>query len=339
MRSVAIIQVGNFDPDRHDRGHPFVGALERAFLDCGFAVLVEHGVPQRLLQDVYGVMQELFRYPDAHLKARYWHPAVAAQRGYAPYLLENAAGASMPDLKRFWMCATDESTCPNLWPARESPRFQPVMQELMAHLLPLAMRILAAVELFTGLHGAFRDAASGVGHYLRPLHYPAGVPVGEWRSAPHTDLGILTLLVAAITRAVDESIGGTISRQFTGLQVTDRSGQLVRVEEEPGSIVVNVCDQMVALARYHGYAQLISTVHGVTVTEEAAEADRYSIPLFVQMRDDVAITDDDGTPTTGGQYLARRLSAISNGVLAPLEERVRVVRALQGLADQGLTFH
>src|SRR5690606_42102467 len=62
---------------------------------------LNHGIPQSLIDDAYGVFQGFFALPD-ETKKQYHVPGSGGARGYTPFGVETAKGAKHFDLKEFW---------------------------------------------------------------------------------------------------------------------------------------------------------------------------------------------------------------------------------------------
>ena len=147
-------------------------------------------------------------------------------------------------------------------------------------------------EIRNGFSVPLPDMLSGSErNLLRIIHYPAltgDEEAGAIRAAAHEDINLITLLVAGTE---------------PGLQVLDLNGSWHDVECDPGTIVVNTGDMLQMVSdRYFP-----STTHQVINPGGAiSNGPRYSMPLFLHPRDDVALSDAH----TAGSYLEERLSEI-----------------------------
>ncbi len=126
---------------------------------------------------------------------------------------------------------------------------------------------------------------------MRILHYP---PLTEHyehdaiRAAPHEDINLITLLPAATT---------------PGLEVKDLQGNWHAVTCDAGNIVVNVGDMLQLCTDFY----YRSTTHRVVNPAGKDKlTSRYSMPLFLHPRPEVALTQE----RTADEYLRERLREI-----------------------------
>ena len=125
---------------------------------------------------------------------------------------------------------------------------------------------------------------------LRILHYPPVAKddrVAAIRAAAHEDINLITLLVAG---------------SQPGLQAKDTQGQWHEVPCDPGMITINNGD-MLALASDNYFP---STTHRVVNPDENSNQSRYSMPMFLHPRPDVALKPD----FSADQFLQERLKQI-----------------------------
>jgi isopenicillin N synthase-like dioxygenase len=154
--------------------------------------------------------------------------------------------------------------------------------------------VLTVIELSLGYApGTLTEMTRDGETLMRILHYPpvVGTPKAV-RSGAHTDIDLITLLVAGTE---------------PGLEVQTREGEWVAVEEAPGSVVLNAGDMLEMFSNW----ELPSTTHRVVNPPVNTNISRYSWPFFVHPRGEVVVHPETGF--TAGQYLRRRLYEI--GVL------------------------
>lgn len=264
--------------------------LGRAFQDIGFAVLTNHPIPRELRDRMYAITKQLFAHSDEVL-GKYRREELHQQVGFIPQCgADLARNGTFRDLKRYWHVRRPHpATEPyNVWP-EEVPEFQCVTQEMYEALDVLAGRLLSALDVFLGYpSGTLPGMVENGNTLLRVLHYPAldcSAPLEGERTYEHEDINLITLLVAATA---------------SGLEIKNRSGDWVSVDEEPGSIVVNVGDMLQLLTKW----ELLSSSHRVVNLPK----ERYSLPFFVHPRPEVILTPENGY--TAGDYLAKRIRQI-----------------------------
>jgi len=279
-----------------------------SFRRTGFALVEGHGIPGPVIDAASAAAKAFFALPD-DVKRRYHLPGGAGQRGYTPFGIETAKGATQSDLKEFWHVGRDlpeghrlqPVMAPNIWPDDVLPAFHPALQALFAAFETAGQRVLKAIAVHLGqpadfFEGPVRDGNS----ILRLLHYPpvlADAPeTSAIRAGAHEDINVITLLLGA---------------EEAGLELLSRQGEWLSVPAPPGSLVVNVGDM---LARQTG-GQLPSTTHRVVnPTPERQHLPRYSMPYFLHFRPDWLIEpfvpNPDMPPIAANEYLLQRLAEI-----------------------------
>ena len=124
---------------------------------------------------------------------------------------------------------------------------------------------------------------------LRVIHYPpinnSELKEGEVRAAEHTDINLITILIAE-----------------PGLQVRDSNGMWQNVKVEKNTIVVNIGDMLQEASK--GFYK--STPHRVINPEKGFNRSRFSMPLFIHPRDNVKLSERFNAK----QYLEKRLQEI-----------------------------
>jgi len=297
--------------DQADRD-AFVTELGTAYREWGFAGIRGHGIRQSLIDDAYAVFAEFFALPES-AKRRYHVAGGGGARGYTPFGVETAKGATYSDLKEFWHIGREiprDSKYagvmpPNLWP-EEVPRFRQVGYDLYQALDQLGSQVLGALALDIGLpEDYFVDKTDNGNSILRPIHYPpiTTPDIPNVRAGAHEDINLITLLVGA---------------SAAGLEVLSRKGEWVPFTADADTIVVNIGDMLQRMTN-HVYP---STTHRVVNPPgELARQPRYSTPFFLHLNPDVVIdvlpstiTADNPSrypePITAHAYLEQRLREI-----------------------------
>ncbi len=259
-------------------------AFTRSLHETGFAVLKGHPIAAERIDAAYAAWGKFFASDDKDgFRAE---PGGAS--GYFPFRTENAKGAKHKDLKEFFQ----------VYPGTALPAVSAeITEELYADLMAIGATLLAwldehaPAEVRRGfsepLTSMLRDSKECM---LRVIHYPAlehvVVEEGAVRAAAHEDINLITLLLAG---------------SAPGLEAQDQSGRWHAVPCDRGMIVVNAGD-MLALASGGAFP---STTHRVVNPENGGGA-RFSMPMFVHPRPEVALSAD----RTAGQYLHERLVEI-----------------------------
>jgi isopenicillin N synthase-like dioxygenase len=279
--------------------------LGDSFRRTGFAVIEGHGIPAGVIDAAWSTARSFFALPE-DVKRSYFVEGGAGQRGYTPFGIETAKGATQSDLKEFWHVARDLPTghrfadimAPNIWPDNTVPAFRPAMQALFSALEGAGRRVLRAIAVHLDQPADFFESPVADGNsILRLLHYP---PVegaaAAVRAGAHEDINVITLLLGA---------------EEAGLQLLSRNGEWLEVPAPDGCLVVNVGDM---LQRQTG-GLLPSTTHRVVnPAPERSHIPRYSMPFFLHYRPDWLIEpfveQRDMPAITANDFLLQRLAEI-----------------------------
>jgi len=271
----------------------------------GFVILKDHGVDKALLARAYALAADFFHRPPAEKQA--YIVGGDGQRGYTPFGREHAKDCALPDLKEFWHVGREaagesvEGFAPNVWPDAPSG-FRETFLALYDALEWAGHVMLEALTEPLGLDpDYFRDLAVGGDSILRILHYPPvpdDAPAGSLRAAPHEDINLITLLVAA---------------NGAGLELLDRQGRWLPVETAPENIIVDAGDMLARITN----DVIPATTHRV-VNPDGPNESRYSMPFFLHPRPDAVLSciescRGDGakhSDITAGAFLRRRLEEI-----------------------------
>lgn len=258
----------------------------RSLRETGFAVLTHHGINADRIEQIYSSWAEFFAQEES-VKAAF---VQEGQRGFFPYLSENAKGAAQKDLKEFYQ----------VYPDADVPTAQEdVTRQTYRELADLGSRLLdwLQAELPEDLRQSLsmplsQMAAQSPKTMFRILHYPPVdseyAQAGAIRAAAHEDINLITLLLAG---------------SAPGLQARDLQGEWHDVSCDPGMIAVNAGDMLHMATQ--GYFP--STTHRVINPQgQAAGQPRYSMPIFIHPHSDVELKPG----TTANDYLNERLREI-----------------------------
>ena len=219
----------------------------------------DHGIDAAAIDAALVAAKAFFALPEA-AKRRYALEGAQGQRGYVPFGVETAKGASHADLKEFWHVGRWD----NVWPA-EVAAFHPQVGALYAAFDALGQQLLAAIAARLDLaRDHFANAVADGDSILRLLHYPPTDGAGPAiRAGAHEDINAITLLLGA---------------EEAGLELLDRDGRWLAVNPEPGAVVVNIGDMLQRLTNH----RLPSTTHRVVnPTPDRRGVARYSMPFFL----------------------------------------------------------
>ena len=306
-----------------------------AFQEIGFAYIVNHRVPQAVIDDVFVQHRRFHQLPleeKNKIRLNQWH------RGYLPlasYQLksESTSKGVVVEQTKSVVKAPNQSESfiinhehfegpadrpetelydrylqgPNQWP-HGMPEFR---QAVLAYYHAMERLALQLTKIFFA--ASETDFEPFAQHFQRPsiglrmLHYPpqpSPVPDGVFGSAPHCDYGFITILS-------QDDVGGLEVKTPTGEWIAAPSKTMVNGET---AFLVNLGDT----ASKWTNDRLRATPHRVI---NRSGRDRYSIVFFWDPQLDFPIdTRDLGTrwcstnekprypPETYGQYLQKRLS-------------------------------
>jgi len=273
------MQVSVVDYRAADAAEAFTHSLH----ETGFAVLVNHPIPQAQVEAIYADWLAFF---DSDAKHNYAFSVETQDGWFSSQVSETAKGHGRKDLKEYF----------HVYPwGRIPPALTEQALSYYALATGLAAELLGWVERYTpaDIAARYSEPLSGMiadsrQTLLRVLRYPpltGAEPEGALRAAPHEDINLLTLLPAA---------------NEPGLQVRARDGQWLDVPCDFGMLIVNIGDMLQEASQ--GYYP--STTHRVVnPTGDAARKSRISLPLFLHPRPEVVLSER----YSAGSYLAERL--------------------------------
>ena len=304
-----IASVSLPDADRDPQG--FAQELGNSFVEYGFAIVRDHGIPQELIDRAEQLSKQFFALPE-DVKKKYLIPGSGGARGYTAFGIETAKGATSFDLKEFWHVGRElapghkfrDVMADNVWPD-EIPGFKETFLELYDAFDAAGVKVLRAIARFLNVDEEyFTDTVRDGNSVMRLLHYPAQTePTGNHiRAGAHEDINTITLLLGA---------------EEAGLELKTKDGRWIPVSPKPGELVINIGDMLQRLTN----GVLRSTSHRVVnpAPDRASHA-RYSMPFFLHFRPDFVIEALPETvppgeqpkwpPISSHEYLQERLREI-----------------------------
>ncbi|KAG6527343.1 2-oxoglutarate-Fe(II) type oxidoreductase hxnY-like [Zingiber officinale] len=263
-----------------------VSLLKQACLDSGFFYVIDHGIDQELMQEVFRQSQKFFDLP-LHEKMKLLRNK--KYRGYEPFMNQTSdpgnqisgdykeayyIGIEVPedDLK-----AEKPFYGPNLWPTTDIlPGWKEIMEQYHKEALRVARAVARIIALALNLDVGFFDKPEMLDEpiaSLRLLHYGGKVSCPEkgiFGAGAHSDYGLITLL------ATDDVMGLQICKD------KDARPQVWEyVAPVSGGFIVNLGDM---LERWSN-GIFRSTIHRVVLDGR----ERYSIAYFVEPSHDCLI--------------------------------------------------
>jgi isopenicillin N synthase-like dioxygenase len=295
--------------------------IDRACRAVGFFQVVEHGIERDTIASALTEVDEFFARPLAE-KMRWTSPAPEIERGYSA---KGSEGLSYslgldrpPDLFEAFTMAREEYPPedpkfvddrhhffePNIWPD-DAPGLRRALTTYYLDVQALAHRL---TTLFTqALEMELDFFETRTRHSLDTLrvNYFEGLPGqqvldDQFGIGPHTDYGILTVLLA----------DGT-----PGLEVLTPDGEWRAVRTVPGALVVNIADMLAQWTNDHWR----STLHRVQAVRPRAglPVRRRSLPFFHEGDYDMVVeclptccSEDDPPrypPVVAGEHVAAKV--------------------------------
>lgn len=268
------------DMENKNAGQLFSESLKKT----GFAILVNHPIKKFEIDVTYFEWRKFFNSSD---KFQYIRSRIDGE-GYVPFEVENAKGFESPDLKEFY----------HYYPWGRQPKNIDTSSTMKLYhsLLNLGDTLLEWLDdnlpqkIFDQLSMPLKKMVKNSDrHLLRLLHYP---PVEKkdsgMRSAPHTDINLLTILPASTA---------------SGLEILDNQGNWIKIPGKRDSIIVNAAD-MLNLCTMGYYKSATHRVVNPVNTEK--NESRYAAPFFIHPRHNVNLKDG----FTARDYWIQRLKEI-----------------------------
>ena len=249
--------------------------LAGALAQVGFLVVVNHGLPDRLIRRAFAEAKRFHDQPTAAKRALLMNKDNNGYMAMGRYNVRTSRASeadSKPDMNEAFFVKRERGpdhpfvkagrrfAGPNQWP-EGLPGFREAVLAYCAAADALGRRLLPPLALSLGLERAFFDPFFTESQFtFRMSHYPPSAPEpGRFGIAPHTDLNFLTLLPQS---------------DAPGLQIRPEGGGWRDVPRVPGSIVVNTGDM---LHRWTN-GRYRSTPHRAVAPSGRS---RYAIPYFL----------------------------------------------------------
>ncbi|XP_048133245.1 2-oxoglutarate-Fe(II) type oxidoreductase hxnY-like isoform X2 [Rhodamnia argentea] len=194
-----------------------VSLLKQACLDSGFFYVINHGVGQDLMEEVFVQSRRFFGLP---LSEKMKLLRNEKHRGYTPLFDEvlDPGNQIQGDYKEGYyigeeipeddLDAQKPHFGPNLWPSEDIlPRWRQTMEKFHSQALNMAKVVARIIALALDLEADFFDKPEILGKpipILRLLHYEGWISdpsKGIYGAGAHSDFGLITLL------ATDDVLG------------------------------------------------------------------------------------------------------------------------------------
>ncbi|ESO84918.1 hypothetical protein LOTGIDRAFT_168175 [Lottia gigantea] len=278
--------------------------LIAAFDSIGFCYVINHGIPQDLISQIFGVSNTFFDLP-TETKMKYVRPKDSdMDHGYVKMEAESLNPERPGDNKEAFDFAPSHQ---KFWPNKEVPEMKDIFQKFYDECKQMAFRIFDAFTSGLNLEDRnfLRNSHKNIGrdgnctiirtNWYPPLPKDGSIKPGQERCGEHSDYGSMTLLF-------QDGIGG--------LEVCNKNGDYIPATPVPGAICVNIGDLM---QRWTA-DKLKATKHRVLIPESEVlkNKGRQSIAFFIHPDVDRVITCLDGSdkykPILASDYLKLRFS-------------------------------
>lgn len=255
-------------------------ALRRACETTGFFYVKNHGVPQKVVDDVFAATRRYFDLPleeriklkiDDRFRRGFMPEGINQHPGYAPDIKESYEFALDLALDDPAVVAGLPLHGPNRWPP-EHPWLRAACEAYFNETLALGKRLLRVFAASLGMpQDFFLQFTKKPMVQSRLFHYrpapPDAVDKKAFGVAPHTDYGMITLLT-------QDPIGG--------LELRKRDGEWVRAPWVDGTFVINLGDMFKVWTN-----DIYVSNHHRVVNRLGKE--RYSIPTFFNLDYDAPV--------------------------------------------------
>ncbi|GMQ04796.1 hypothetical protein CsSME_00050104 [Camellia sinensis var. sinensis] len=268
-------------------------SIRQACIECGFFYLINYGVEQELLKQVFDEKE------------------IASQRNkrlYATVCRESQPFFNTGDSKESFYIGPLESISShnnlNQWPSEEVlPSWRPTIESYYERVLTAGKKLISLIALALNLDEDFFEKVGAFNPpmpFLRLIHYPGELGLSDeeiFGASAHSDYGMITLLAT-------DGVGG--------LQVCrDKSKQPLvweDVDHINGALIVNIGD----MTERWTNCLFRSTLHRVMSTGR----ERYSMAFFLNPSADCVVeclesccselTPPRFPPVRSGDYLGER---------------------------------
>ncbi|XP_074274292.1 kihadalactone A synthase LFS-like isoform X1 [Silene latifolia] len=284
-----------------------VSIVKQSCLDCGFFYVINHGISQEFMDEVFRQSKKLFELPMTEKMKLLKNEK---HRGYTPLFDEvlDPENQIHGDYKEGYYIgrevAEDDPDAnqpffgPNVWPDSDLlPGWRQTMEKYDTQALEVGRAVARIIALALDLDANFFDKPEILGKpisLLRLLHYEAQVSdpsKGIFGAGAHSDFGLLTLL------ATDDVVSLQICK--------DKDARPQRWEYVPslkGAFIVNLGDM---LERWSN-GVFKSTLHRVIGNGQ----ERYSIAYFVEPGHDCVV---ECLPTCQSETIPPKFPSVRYG--------------------------
>lgn len=230
--------------------------IAHACRNYGFFQIVNHGVPEEVINNMMSVSKEFFNLPESERMKNYSDDPLKTTRLSTSFNVKTEKVSNWRDYLRLHCHPLEDYV--HEWPANP-PSFREDVAEYSRQLRRLALRLLDAISESLGLEKDYINNTLGKhGQHMAINYYPpCPEPDLTYGLPAHADPNVITIL---------------LQNDVAGLQVL-KDGKWVTINPVPNTFIVNIGDQIQVISndRYK------SVLHRALVN---SEKERMSIPTF-----------------------------------------------------------
>ncbi|KAH7862182.1 hypothetical protein Vadar_001170 [Vaccinium darrowii] len=254
----------------------------------GFFQVENHGVPEKMIENVMRIAREFFRLPESERLKSYSDDPSKTTRLSTSFNVKTEKVSNWRDFLRLHCYPLQNYV--HEWPTNP-PSFREEVAEYCSSVRGLVLRLLGAISESLGLETDYIDKQLGNhGQHMAMNYYPpCPEPELTYGLPGHTDPNLITIL---------------LQDDVPGLQVL-HNGKWVAVNPIPNTFIINIGDQMQVISndRYK------SVLHRAVVN---SDKERISIPAFYCPSPDALIgpapeliDDEDNRPAVYRNFTYR----------------------------------
>ncbi|PAV16985.1 Clavaminate synthase [Pyrrhoderma noxium] len=313
FQNIPVIDMKDLDSPDPILRHQLARDIRDACINVGFFYVKNHGIPEGEILKAVNAGKNFFSLP-IETKMKYDSRNSTNFKGYAPLLSENNDPENRGDLHESFDIGPEDKegtkssamSGANQWPTDEIPEFKDDYLGYYRSSIAFGKKLFPLFAIALDLpENFFDDKTQEDAAIMRVLHYPPQTGVHDDRVlgiGAHTDFECFTMLWQ--------------EPDVQALQVLNANKQWVNATPIPGTLVINIGDQ---LSRWTNDV-FKSTFHRAI---NRTGVERYSMPVFfgvdynVRLEPIPSCVSPEHPPkyevVTAGEHVAARLAAAYSG--------------------------